>query len=913
MEPFDPYSKWLGIPPAEQPPNHYRLLGLKPLEANPEVIARGADRVAVHLQKFSTGQFAAPSQKLLQEVAAAKQCLLQPAAKAAYDAKLRQRLGLAAPQELPSLAASDPFGLGLPPLDGGGLPSLGGGSPSLDAGLPSLPSLDAGGLPPLGSLPTSPPQAKGKAPGAAAGNPPAEGIPIFFVVGGAVGVFVLLLLVAVFALSGGKPAPIADRKEPERIESPPPAAAAPAPEPTPAATEPAPAPTAPPAEPPAAPPPEQPAPPPVPETLPKPAEPPKPLPVMEPTPEAQVVERVDLLARVNGDRDSARPDSWRREGPELVSGVSGAYLNVPYVLPLDLRLRLEIRVEPPEGKSFLAAAIPAGLDRNQVPVLLNAPGAGGVHSGVDQVDGKRFFENDTTKPGAPLPEGNWFEVVYTVRPGLVEAVVAGVPVVVWNRSVSSLGGVVRAEHRQAPLLRPDCLVLWVGPGKWRVRKLALEHLKPLPGFPMPAAEALSAARKGAAEILEPRVKAAKDPASRPGAVKELLRTARDMDAGSAERYALLERVRTWAVDVGATETALAAADELSLYEGPDPLARRVQTLKEGAGKVQKGSHLVGVDKAIGALSLAAAADRLDEAEAMLQAAKDSARKGTPPLHQKELFEIWTERLRRLNAAADELVEARAKPNDPASVLALGKHRLIDCEDFDRGLPLLAKSDDPLWKDLAAADLANPSDVDGEYELAEKWRKAAESLTATDRAAARHRAGEWYRATLPKLDSARKKKAFEALDEVGVDNLRRDVRDRTASHRGKRFLCIVDGLPWQQAEMWAREQGGRLACIRDGAENSHVAKLAAEPLPDDEVGNAWIGATDDAAEGVWTWVDGSRFAYKNWASKEPNNLGDAENGAHLYLDSKPEKHGKWNDLRMGAHYWYVVQWPIPSSP
>ena len=28
---FDPYYKWLGIPPEEQPPNHYRLLGIQDL------------------------------------------------------------------------------------------------------------------------------------------------------------------------------------------------------------------------------------------------------------------------------------------------------------------------------------------------------------------------------------------------------------------------------------------------------------------------------------------------------------------------------------------------------------------------------------------------------------------------------------------------------------------------------------------------------------------------------------------------------------------------------------------------------------------------------------------------------------------------------------------------------------------
>ncbi len=29
---FDPYHKWLGIPPDEQPANHYRLLGLELFE-----------------------------------------------------------------------------------------------------------------------------------------------------------------------------------------------------------------------------------------------------------------------------------------------------------------------------------------------------------------------------------------------------------------------------------------------------------------------------------------------------------------------------------------------------------------------------------------------------------------------------------------------------------------------------------------------------------------------------------------------------------------------------------------------------------------------------------------------------------------------------------------------------------------
>ena len=34
---FDPYHEWMGIPPSEQPPNHYRLLGLSEFETSKAV------------------------------------------------------------------------------------------------------------------------------------------------------------------------------------------------------------------------------------------------------------------------------------------------------------------------------------------------------------------------------------------------------------------------------------------------------------------------------------------------------------------------------------------------------------------------------------------------------------------------------------------------------------------------------------------------------------------------------------------------------------------------------------------------------------------------------------------------------------------------------------------------------------
>lgn len=95
-EPFDPYRKWLGIPPKDQPPHHYRLLGIATFEEDPDVIENAATRQMRHVRTFQTSKQHGPiSQRILTELSAAKVCLLTPEHKAVYDQKLRARLAAA--------------------------------------------------------------------------------------------------------------------------------------------------------------------------------------------------------------------------------------------------------------------------------------------------------------------------------------------------------------------------------------------------------------------------------------------------------------------------------------------------------------------------------------------------------------------------------------------------------------------------------------------------------------------------------------------------------------------------------------------------------------------------------------------------------------------------------------------------
>lgn len=91
-EKFDPYYKWLGIPPKDQPPHHYRLLGIELFESDRDVIDAAANRLMGYLKELASGDDASHSQKLLNEISRARLCLLNKQKKAAYDKELHENL-----------------------------------------------------------------------------------------------------------------------------------------------------------------------------------------------------------------------------------------------------------------------------------------------------------------------------------------------------------------------------------------------------------------------------------------------------------------------------------------------------------------------------------------------------------------------------------------------------------------------------------------------------------------------------------------------------------------------------------------------------------------------------------------------------------------------------------------------------
>ena len=103
--------------------------------------------------------------------------------------------------------------------------------------------------------------------------------------------------------------------------------------------------------------------------------------------------------------------------------------------------------------------------------------------------------------------------------------------------------------------------------------------------------------------------------------------------------------------------------------------------------------------------------------------------------------------------------------------------------------------------------------------------------------------------------------------------------------------------WESARARAETLGGHLVTVTSAQEQAAVAKL----LP--ELRGFWIGATDEAREGVWQWVTGEPFDYANWhPDGQPDNYNGNENYCHIYGEN-----GYWNDIDATVLDGYIVEY------
>jgi len=108
---FDPYVHWLGVTGAQRPVDHYTLLGLPRFEADSSSISSAAQQRIALVACHTGGPQGAQARRLSAELAAARDCLLDPQHKMAYDESLHLHVGGApghVPMHAPSHVAAPP-------------------------------------------------------------------------------------------------------------------------------------------------------------------------------------------------------------------------------------------------------------------------------------------------------------------------------------------------------------------------------------------------------------------------------------------------------------------------------------------------------------------------------------------------------------------------------------------------------------------------------------------------------------------------------------------------------------------------------------------------------------------------------------------------------------------------------------
>ena len=282
---------------------------------------------------------------------------------------------------------------------------------------------------------------------------------------------------------------------------------------------------------------------------------------------------------------------------------------------------------------------------------------------------------------------------------------------------------------------------------------------------------LDQARQEVSKLLTAEIRQAKEPDAKAALAKRLLDG--DCSDNSARQYAMLDQARELAIKAGDVTSALAATGKMTkTFQLDEPL--ELDTLEALNRYVRASSDQREYLQAIVEFVHRAVQEgRFAEGWQLIERADSVARKCCGKVWQKRVaaargeLEVIAEERKRLQ---DRFASLQDNPEDRQCNLAVGQFWCFFVLDWERGLPLLAKSSEELLAELAEIDLAMAegaaaSELAG---IAQRWWELAKKTKVDAVASAcRSRAGHWYAKAEPGLSGVRKLEATKRTDSAAT--------------------------------------------------------------------------------------------------------------------------------------------------
>lgn len=824
-ETFDPYYTWLGIPPEDQPPDHYRLLGVRRFENNPEVISNALDQRMVHIRSFQGGPRAAASQQILNELSVAGACLTNAEKKGAYDRELRQKdapklgrtttsgqyskpaaahksgpIGQALPPSaspasgIPLSASSS--GIGVAPAQPGGMAAHGApfiGQPMTHGPAPHspaphspaphmpVPSASSPGIPVVVAKPAGAPgMPMPMAPGARASSVPWQPL-VLLAAGGAAILFMGGVLLVAGLYAAGVFSPKKDSKVAQK----------------PVTKTPIKAPdTEFKIKPPDNPPQRYPVRPPREKTpRPKPEPPPPTIPSAEKGPAFLLQSFKPETQNVSGSVKKFA-SRWTTEGNGCDLMMFPVTLPEEYVVETIVTRKVELQENDPSDKSGMVQGLVVG-DR-QCLVTVDGFNPQGTRTALDLIDGQRAgAEKDECEfRGKLLRYGRRTALKYYVYRDRLAVECDGKTVLDWKDGMSRLS-LEPVFGDKIPDKKALFFGAWDGKfelARFDVRPMGLGEVPAAPAVPLasntpkPPDEDLPSTPNrppvAVAKLTPPDSEDKKKaelavrsnfniqdnlkPAEKEALAEKLLATAKT-ESAPATLFVLLDEARDLKVGAGDMEGAFLVVEKMvSSFEG-DPWKLKLETLKDAAPKalqLQSKRELahIGYRVALGAM----AAANFEVAEEAADTAKVAAERSGDTAIKKDALElrIAADAAKKQQVVAQAAFEKlNATPDDMDANETWGRFACFTKRDWAEGLPYLAKGRDAALKEAAALDAIQPAANVDQVALAEKWWEVAKTLKAREQDSAQLRAREWYERALPGAGGLNKEKAQTRIKET----------------------------------------------------------------------------------------------------------------------------------------------------